>query len=53
MKWEGLTSPSFSFYSLSFAYETHMIDRNNKHEKNIIFNHVRFHPTFKIKIVNG
>ncbi len=28
-----------------------MIDLNHKHDKNIIFNHVRFHHTTKIKII--
>ena len=32
-------------------HETHMIDLNHKHDKNIIFNHVRFHHTAKIKII--
>ncbi len=31
--------------------ETHMIEFKRKHVMNIIFNHVRFHPTFKIKLI--
>jgi hypothetical protein len=28
-----------------------MIDFNLKHDKNLIFNHVQFHHTIKIKII--
>jgi len=28
-----------------------MIEFKRKHVMNIIFNHVRFHPTFKIKLI--
>jgi hypothetical protein len=28
-----------------------MIEQNNKHDKNIIYNRVRFHHTTKIKII--
>jgi len=28
-----------------------MIDLNRKHKKNIIYDHVRFHQTIKIKII--
>ena len=31
--------------------ETHMIDHNHKQNKNIIYNHVRFHHTSEIKII--
>ena len=45
---ENHKSPQICFWINS---ETHMIDLNHKHNKNIIFNHVWFHHTAKIKII--
>ncbi len=39
----GLTINIIIYFKSETNYETHMIAINNKSDKNIIYNHVRFH----------